>query len=251
MNIKAEYKFENDGKMIFGELFLPSIHSDKKRPAVILSHGFGSTGKNLEGYASFFADNGFVAYTFDFIGGGDDIRSDGKMTEMSVLTEASDLQKVLDGIICLPFIDEENVILMGNSQGGFVSTYVACKNKEKVSKMILLYPAFGIPENSRKLIETANPKQELFEIFGKTVSRKYGEDAMNIDIFAMMKNYDKEVLIIHGSDDEVVPLLYSEKAAITFKNVKLKVIENAGHGFHKEEEIEIAKQEIANLAFKV
>lgn len=247
MYFKADYRFENGGKTIFGELFLPSIHSDVKRPVVILSHGFGSTGKNQEEYASMFADNGYVAYTFDFIGGGEDIRSDGKMTEMSVLTEASDLEIILEGIRNLPFVDRDNVILMGNSQGGFVSTYVAAKNKDKVSKLILLYPAFGIPDNTKRMIEEADTNKEIFEVLGKTVSRKYGIDAMNIDIFDLMKNFDKEVLIIHGENDDVVPIAYSEKAIKIFKNAKLKIVKNAGHGFHKEKEIDTAKNSIAEF----
>lgn len=43
MYLKSELCFVNNGKKIFGELYLPSIHDDKKIPIVIISHGFHAT----------------------------------------------------------------------------------------------------------------------------------------------------------------------------------------------------------------
>lgn len=45
MYLKSKLCFVNNGKKIFGELYLPSIHDDKKIPIVIISYGFNSNSK--------------------------------------------------------------------------------------------------------------------------------------------------------------------------------------------------------------
>ena len=48
-------------------------------------------------------------------------KSDGKTTEMSVLTETKDLEAVIEYVRNLSYTDSEKILLMGCSQGGFVS----------------------------------------------------------------------------------------------------------------------------------
>lgn len=44
----------------------------------------------------------------------------------------------------------------------------------------------------------------------------------------------KNVLILHGSDDSIVPLKYSKQANETYSNSTLHIIDGAGHGFNGE-----------------
>ena len=76
-----EQNFQRKGMKISGELFI----SDRASPVLLvsLSHGFGGNRGGVKGYAESFAEQGIAAYIFEFIGGGDHIKSDGKMTEMS------------------------------------------------------------------------------------------------------------------------------------------------------------------------
>ena len=108
-----EVWFERDGLRIYGELCIPEISG--KLPLVILSHGFGVNHTRSQGYARAFAENGIAAYAFDFIGGGRDIKSDGQMTEMSVLTEAADLNAVIDGLLVRDEFDPSELYLFGAS----------------------------------------------------------------------------------------------------------------------------------------
>ena len=69
---------------------------------------------------------GYAAYCFDFCGGSVmGSKSDGKTTDMSVLTEVADLEAVIAHIRSLPYTG--NKPLMGCSQGGFVSAITAAK----------------------------------------------------------------------------------------------------------------------------
>ena len=69
---------------------------------------------------------------------------------MSVLTEVLDLEAVIDHVLQLPYIDAgKGVLLIGCSQGGFVSALTAARRKEQVSRLALFYPALCIPDDAR------------------------------------------------------------------------------------------------------
>lgn len=75
-------------------------------------------------------------------------KSDGKTTEMSVLTEVKDLEAVIAYVRTLPYTGDE-LLLMGCSQGGFVSAITAAKYPGIADKLVLFYPALYIPDDAR------------------------------------------------------------------------------------------------------
>ena len=77
---------------VFGVLQLPE--GKKTAPLIILSHGFGGNHTLDLNSAAFFVSAGFATYNLDFCGGGFNSRSSGTMLDMSVLTEAADLDAV-------------------------------------------------------------------------------------------------------------------------------------------------------------
>lgn len=108
--------------------------------------GFMAWQDSVKHYAAFLAEMGYVAFTFDFCGGSAMCgKSDGKTTEMSVLTETKDLKAVIEYVRNLSYTDSEKILLMGCSQGGFVSALVAAKNNFPIEKLVLFYPALCIP----------------------------------------------------------------------------------------------------------
>ena len=78
----AEVWSERDGNRIFGMMYYNSA-SSKKQPAVILSHSSSLTHEAMSGYALAIAKMGYAAYCFDFCGGSDKSKSDGKTDEMT------------------------------------------------------------------------------------------------------------------------------------------------------------------------
>ena len=226
---ETEMTFTRDGKTIYGKMYTPK--GDGPHPAVILGHQFGANHSTMEGYAKTFAENGIMAYAFDFIGGGHDIKSDGVMEEMSVLTEAADMSTVLDGICALVDVDKDNVFLMGASQGGFVATYVAGIRPDDVKGLIAFYPAYVLQDDARKRTNNGADMKDTFTALGATLSRIYDEDALSFDIYDVMKKYDGKALILHGTADTLVPVEYSQRAANTMPDATLVIVEGAGHGF--------------------
>lgn len=76
---------------------------------------------------------------------------------------------------------------------------------------------------------------EQTKVLGVTVGRKYYEDALTLDFRNDIKGYTKDVLIIHGDRDSLVPLSYSEDAVEAYASAELIVLEGAGHGFYGED----------------
>ncbi len=222
-------EFFRDNMKIAAELFIPE--AEEPMPLVILSHGFGANGASLTGFAQNFAMNGIAACTFDFIGGGKNIKSEGKTTEMSVLTEASDLEVILYELRSDSRFDPDKVFLFGESQGGFVSTYVAGEHPGDVAGLITLYPAYVISDDARRRVPDPKNIPETMEIMGVTLGSIYSRDAMAVDIYDEMKKYGKKVLIIHGTKDSLVPISYSERAIEMFPDAELIRVDGAEHGF--------------------
>ena len=224
-----EVTLERDGLKIWGELYLPE--ADTPLPLVICSHGFGGNHEHVKSYAQAFARNGIAAFAFDFIGGGYGSKSDGTMKEMSVLTEAADLCAVMDRMKELPEINPEQVFLLGASQGGFVSSYVAGIRPDEVAGVIALYPAYVLQDNAWK--QTPDPENipDTINLMGIALGGIYNRDAQSFDIYDVIRNYPGKVLILHGTVDSVAPISYSERAVEVFPDAELIRYEGANHGF--------------------
>lgn len=75
------------------------------------------------------------------------IERDGSTSAMPVLTEVADFNAVLDYFLAYTGIDHDKIFLFGESQGGFVSAYVAGKRPEDVTRFILLYSAVVLQDD--------------------------------------------------------------------------------------------------------
>ncbi len=212
---------------IYGKAYIPEGSGRLK--AVILSHGYNSSHSDLEDAAAALAEKGVFAYCFDFRGGSTRSKSSGSPLEMSVMTEVGDLKRVIKAVRELDVTDCKEVYLYGESQGGFVSALTAADMPEQTAGLFLLYPAFCIPDDWRKICEKDCP--EKTELMGMTLSRKFYDELPGYDVFEHIKRYTGRTTIVHGTADNLVSPSYSEKAAECFPNAELILYENEGHGF--------------------
>ncbi len=232
-----EIKNTKSGNTLRGTLYLPK--TEGRHPVIITSHELGSDSHRAWwlNYSKHWASEGYVVVGFDFAGGGKESRSDGKTTDMSVLTEASDMEQILDGVRKMDFVDKSRIILAGGSQGGGVATIVAARHPQEIKALLLLYPAFYMPDNLHALYPDPNNSPESDTRNGMiTIGRRYITDMYDYDYFDDMRKYGGPVLIVHGDKDRVAPLSYSQRAVETFPNAKLYILKGAGHVFIKEEQ---------------
>ena len=66
---------------------------------------------------------------------------------MSVIDEKNVLKYIVRYFKKRKDVDSKNIVLMGESQGGLVSALAAAELKNKISRLILVYPALCIPDN--------------------------------------------------------------------------------------------------------
>lgn len=209
--------------------------TEEKMPAVIFSHGFGGNHSVGTQYAEALAEQGYVVYCFDFCGGSSGCRSDGSTLEMSVFTEQADLEAVIAMMQGLEYVDSENLFLMGTSQGGAVSAITGAAHKEEIRGMVLLYPAFLLAERANELFQSVEEIPDTYFFLWMEVGRVYFEPLIGYDIYEEIAAYDRDVLMIHGDADSIVPLTYSERALEVYPSSELKVISGGGHGFYGED----------------
>ena len=225
-----EFVLRDGRRSICGVMYRP-VGAKGRLPAVVLSHGYGGNMGNCAPYAEIFAANGFACCAFDFRGGGANSRSSGATTEMSVLTEAEDLEAVLAHVRKLRRIDNKRVFLWGESQGGFVSAYVAARRAEQVRGLVLFYPAFVLQDAVRERFPNPADIPETAVVMGNLIGAVYARDLLSFDIYDAMQGYRGDVLIVHGDRDALAPLSYSERAQRVYASAELKVIPGGYHGF--------------------
>ena len=175
------------------------------------------------------------------MGGNKNSRSGNDTLKMSVFTEVDDLDVVVNTLKNQNFVDKNNIFLLGQSQGGVVSTIEGAKLKEEIKGLILVFPAFVLFDDARELFKSVLDIPEVYNHRGNEVGKVYFEKSLDYDVYNDMKNYDGKVLIVHGTSDNVVPISYSRRAIETFKDAKLKEIPGAGHGFRGAQQEEAAK----------
>lgn len=225
-----EITFPNGDKNLYAVVYRPD-DGQTSYPAVVISHGFAGSYKDNEGRAELLAKNGYVAVVFDFYGGNRASKSGGEMTEMSVLTEATDLNAVMDAVRALDYVDPTRFFLLGCSQGGFVSSYVAAQRPDDVKALVLLFPAFALQDDCWARHSSIDDLPETESVMGQPIGAIYNRDAMSFDIYDVIGGYKGDVLIQHGDKDDVVAPSYSEKAVEVYDHAELQMIHNGGHGF--------------------
>lgn len=128
---QQETLLDNQGQRIYGIAYIPNTENERV-PLVICAHGLGGSYHTNTAYAEQLARHGIADYCFDFRGGGGTM-SDGDTTEMSVMTEVSDLEVILEAAAGWDFVDTDKIVLLGTSQGGITSAITAAKHTDEVS----------------------------------------------------------------------------------------------------------------------
>ena len=232
------FSCERDGLTIKGTVFLPKGKPDC--PIAVISHGFMANQMFSQIHAQNLAKMGYAAFCFDFCGGTLVGSSDGDSTDMSVLTEAEDLKAVIEFAKEQSYTDENELVLLGCSQGGFVSAIVAAEMKEEVDALILLYPALCIPDDARSgemMFAKFDPQNvpETFWCGPMKLGRRYVTDVIEMDPYEIINQYTGKILIIHGNQDKIVDISYALRAVETYSqagaDVEMKIIDKGGHMF--------------------
>ncbi len=227
--MKEIRKIEHCGREVFGHLYFPE--EEGVFPVVIFSHGYNGSGDDFAQYAEYLTRRGIAAFCYDFCGGSVRSRSSMKTTEMTIFTEKEDLCAVVSAIRKEPQIDEKRVFLFGGSQGGLVSALTADETEEQVRGLILLFPALCIADNWNERFPAGTQIPEEVDFWDMKLGKGFFESIRGFATFGHVGHYAKNVLVMHGDCDEIVPVEYSKKVCELYPRAKLEIFAGEGHGF--------------------
>ena len=229
----------NNGKYnIHGMKYIPD---NPKNIPVVLGHGLLSNYKKLKRYSIFLASMGYTVYAFDFCGSHLFGKSEGDRSYMTIEHGLNDIQTVINSVT----ESKNQLMLFGESQGGFLALLYAAKNPAVVAKVLAISPALVIPDDARKgkmLFMSFNPNhiRETFKCkFNLKFSPVYAEEAIRLDTDKIIKEVLCPVCIVAGGKDKIVPATYLRR---TLENLSpdsfVYFIKKAGHKFKASEQKE-------------
>ncbi len=216
---------------IFGMMYLPQETREGTRvPTVIYAHGAGTHYDSGDAYARELAKRGYAVYCLDF-GGTDGSKTGGDPHSMTIFTEQDELETVYSELTKLPYVDLNNVFLMGASLGGAAVALAAASMNALIKGLILLYPAFNIPGELQRTWPNQADLPETFTFHNVEFGKRFFETLYGFDFYTVIPNYAGPVLILHGMSDSVVASGYSVRAVNTYKHASLELIGEVDHGF--------------------
>lgn len=219
--------YGGDGK-IYGKVYKPQDTLGRKK-VVIYCHDIGGDSNEGKAFCEMAAKKGYVAYSFDFMGGSANSRSDGRLNEMSVLTEVANLVEVIKRIRKEEFAKKNSSYIAGYGLGGAVAALAASEMKKEVAGLILISADFNIKEFSEGLYSKVKDIPDTALVKGTPVGKKFFVDARNINVFRKLRKFDGPALIIHGTADAHVPIHFAEKANKELSGARLERIDGAGN----------------------
>lgn len=239
--MKEKLFFENSKEArLCGILSSPT--SDSKNRVIILCHGF-ATGKDGNTYVNLekiLNDSGISTFRFDFFGHGE---SEGKIEE---ITTSEAVDDILNAVRFLKNSGYKRIGLFGSSFGGLASIISASKTND----LYLLALKSPVSDYS-SLIKAREDwqdrqgwKKKGFTYFttsnGEKLKLNYSffEDAEKVNGYRSARKIKLPTLIVHGSQDETVPVEQSKRTASLIANCSLEIIEGADHRYSRPEEFE-------------
>lgn len=224
---------EVDGIGIVGQLYLPDNRT--QYPAVCLCHGIPSGNPSDPGDGGYprlaeqICRDGLAVLIFNFRGTGD---SGGNF---DILGWTRDLQAAIDHLCRLDSIDKSCLSLVGFSAGAAVSVYVASREK-RVSGVA----ACACPTEFSLFTEADEPQSVIdrFRSIGAIQDAAFPPSVEDwLDGFRQVSPVNhiagiapRPLLLVHGSQDETVPVSHARRLYETAgEPKKLVVIDGAGH----------------------
>ena len=259
-----DFFFVSEGDRIHAVLY--EAHEGKApHDAVIFCHGAFESSAHWSDYARRLADQGFSALAVDFVGHG---ASDGLRGLVDLRRWAYNLRDAMNALTLRGYW---RFAVVGWDSGGSAALLAAAHDRRMECVVTLATPVNLTPLLSERIVFTLmtgwSKVRSLFTKKPLTLSRAgaYDElcfavdsevdgaykndaylqeilaavpvpqslDSVWVDITTAVKNVNTPVLVMHGRDDEVIPMKQSEKLLKLLPgHKKLVLVENAGHALH-------------------
>lgn len=205
-----------------------SSGSSRRHCLVILGHGVTANKDRdwAQSLARGLDQAGFACLRFSFSGNG---RSQGNFQDSTISKEVADLGAVLGAVS-----GYKQIVFVGHSMGGAVGVLRAAED-ERISTLVSLAGMVHVHDFAQRKFGELTPGQDL--MWDKPecpLSQGFMDDMARLNsVVELGANIKQPWLLVHGSDDTVVPLRDSEDivAQASHVDVRLEIIDDANHLF--------------------
>jgi len=226
----VEVVFKNSlGLKLLGHLVTPESQT---QGAVILSHGF-MMDRYERGHfpkmAEVLKNNGLASLLFDYTGSG--------QSEDTAITVTKHTDDLLSAICFIKTLGYRRIGLLGVSLGGL---YSILAYTDEISAIVLWAPvtAAKVPGKLKEPWVLKDFEEQGYTLLknkaGRVfkVDKQYYQQRLSVDQEAVLSRVHCPVLILHGSQDTVVPSSHSERAIKYLpQGSRLWIIQEADHSF--------------------
>lgn len=231
-----EFYIDNDGSKMHAKLDMPENYTaGEKCPLALVIHGL--TGymeeTHIKAAARTFNEVGIASLRVEMFGHG---MSEGDFEQHNLFKWLNGVMAAMKYIRGLDFATD--LYVCGHSQGGLTALLTAGMYPDAFDAAILLSPASGIPELARKgklFKEGFDPcaiPDYIFVSETEKVTADYIRAMQLIDEDDAVRRYKKPVLIVHGDEDEALPVSSSERLAGLYEDARLVVIKGDDHCYN-------------------
>jgi hypothetical protein len=223
--ISEEISFKNEGAGInlSGTLTLPSVEG--KFPVVVLINGSGPQNRNSEilGHKPFLVlsdhltKNGIAVLRYDERGVG---KSEGNYGLSTSKDFAMDVSAAVAYLKTRKEINQDQIGLIGHSEGGMIAPMVAANKSNNISYMVLM-AAPGLPIDELMLLQT----QAVMKSSGLPEAQIQKNNSLNERAYALVKNAKTQALL-NADLMQLFGSYYDQNVGITddHNEVKIKFI---------------------------
>lgn len=237
---KRDIDFRVDGSKLVGEVYVPQDAPAGKLPALCLCHGIPARLPVPEdqGYPSLarsFCKLGIITMIFNFRGAG---LSEGNF---DMVGWTRDLSGAVDSLSGLPEVDQEHLFLMGFSGGAAAAVYVTAADPRVKALVSCACPTrFTMVESREGLAAFLKQAREVGIIKDPAFPPSEKLWVANFRKVSPVKRISyispRPLLIIHGDEDEVVPVGHARQLYRRAGEPReLAIIQGAGHRLRLDE----------------
>ena len=223
--------------------------SKRKGTYIVFLHGFMSDleGKKPRSFLNFSKKNNLGFLALEYSGHG---KSSGKFTDGNISKWSKETSYLIKKIV-----KKNEIILIGSSMGAWIALNQILKFKKQVRGFIGIGSA---PEFLENLMWKKFSKKMKFETIKNGIYYlKHGDHTYPISMQLIKDGRKNKVLnkkinmkiklsMVHGQNDDVVPISYSRKIMKIFKNAekRLVIIKKGDHSLSSHKNLKILKKEL-------
>lgn len=215
-----------NAKRLFAWL-VPPANGAEKTPAAAVIHGWGGNAENMLPFASMLHRVGFAVLLLDARNHG---RSDTDGYS-SLPRFAEDLEHGLDWLAQQPAIDPGRLVVLGHSVGAGAALLVAARRPDLAA--VVSVAAFAHPADimRREMRSHHIPYVPFGWLVLHYIERIIGVRFNAIAPCNTIRRVSCPVLLVHGTDDERVPLLDAQRifANSVHERTELLILPDTGH----------------------